>query len=216
MRGRNSPAQVLTELNNRGVKDVLVFCLDELTGFPEAIKGIYPKSDIQLCIVHMLPNSLKYISNKNRKEVVRDLKEIYHAETLERAEAALLRFGEKWNEKYPAIYALWERNWANIVTIFNYPAEIRKVKYPTNAIASLNGVIRSSIKTKRILWSDESALKIVWIAVAQASNKWTKPISNWHRRVKSLLREELGQISPSSVKKLYTVYLTELKPDEST
>ena len=90
------------------------------------------------------------------------------------------------------------------------------MKYPTNAIASLNGVIRSSIKTKRILWSDESALKIVWIAVAQASNKWTKPISNWHRRVKSLLREELGQISPSSVKKLYTVYLTELKPDEST
>ena len=110
------------------------------------------------------------------------MKEIHHAGTLERAEAALPRFGEKWNEKSPAIYALWERNWANIVTIFCYPAESRKVKYPTNAIASLNGVIRSSIKTKRILWSDESALKIVWISVAQASKKWTKPISNWHTR----------------------------------
>ena len=182
MRGLNSPAQVLTELNNRGVKDVLVFCLDGLTGFPEAIKGIYPKSDIQLCIVHMLPNSLKYVSYKNCKEVVLDLKQIYHAGTLERAEAALPRFGEKWNEKSPAIYALWERNWANVVTIFSYSAEIRKVIYPTNAIASLNGVIRSSIKTKRILWSDESALKMVWIAVEQASKKWTKPINNRHTR----------------------------------
>lgn len=124
MRGRNSPAQVLTELNNRGVKYVFVFCVDGLTGFPEAIKGIYPKSDIQLCIVHMLPNSLKYVSNKNRKEVVRDLKS--------------------------------------------------GMKNP------LNGVIRSRIKTKRILGRDESALKIVWIAVAQASKKWTMPISNWH------------------------------------
>ena len=98
-------AQVLTEMNNRGVKDVFVFCIDGLTGFPEAIKGIYPKSDIQLCIVHMIRNSLKYVSNKNRKEVVRDLKQIYHVGTLESAEAALLRFAEKWNEKYPAIYA---------------------------------------------------------------------------------------------------------------
>ena len=173
-------AQVLTEMNNRGVKDVFVFCIDGLTGFPDAIKGIYPKSDIQLCIVHMIRNSLKYVSYKNRKEVVRDLKQIYHAGTLESAEAALLRFAEKWNEKYPAIYALWERNWANIVTIFGYPAEIRRVIYTTNAIESLNGVIRSRIKTKRILGSDESALKIVWIAVGNASKKWTMPISNWH------------------------------------
>ena len=104
----------------------------------------------------------------------------YHAGTLERAEAALLKFDEKWNEKYPAIYALWERNYANIITIFGYPAEIRKVIYLTNAIEALNGVNRSRIKTKRILGSDERVLKIVWIAIGKASKKWTMPVSNWH------------------------------------
>ena len=172
-------AQVLTELNNRGVKDVFVFCIDGLRGFPEAIKGVYPKSDIQLCIVHMIRNSLRYVSWKDRKEVARDLKPIYQAGTLEGAQAALLKFGEKWNSKYAAIYELWERNWENVITIFTYPAEIRRVIYTTNAVESLNGVIRSRIKTKRILGSDESALKMVWIAVSQASKKWTMPISNW-------------------------------------
>ena len=174
-------AQVLTELNNRGVKDVFVFCVDGLTGFPDAIKGVFPKSDIQLCIVHLVRNSLKYVSWKYRKELARDLKGIYHAGTLEGAEAALLRLGEKWNEKSPAIYALWERNWQNIITIFTYPSEIRRVIYTTNAIESLNGVIRSRIKTKRILGSDESALKQVWIAVSNASKRWTMPISNWSK-----------------------------------
>ena len=174
-------AQVLTELNNRGVKDVFVFCVDGLTGFPDAIKGVFPKSDIQLCIVHLVRNSLKYVSWKYRKELARDLKEIYHAGTLEGAEAALLKLGEKWNEKSPAIYALWERNWENIITIFTYPSEIRRVIYTTNAIDSLNGVLRSRMKTKRILGSDESALKLVWIAVSNASKKWTMPISNWSK-----------------------------------
>ena len=174
-------AQVLTELNNRGIKDVFVFCVDGLTGFPDAIKGIYPKADIQLCIVHLVRNSLKYVGWKYRKELARDLKEIYHAGTLEGAEAALLRLGEKWNDKCPAIYALWERNWENIITIFTYPAEIRRVIYTTNAIESLNNVIRSRIKTKRILGSDESALKMVWIAVANASKKWTMPINDWSK-----------------------------------
>ena len=174
-------AQVLTELNNRGLKDVFIFCVDGLTGFPDAIKGIYPKADIQLCIVHLVRNSLRYVGWKYRKELARDLKEIYHAGTLEGAEAALLRLGEKWNEKSPAIYSLWERNWENIITIFTYPAEIRRVIYTTNAIESLNSVIRSRIKTKRILGSDESALKMVWIAVVNASHKWTMPISNWSK-----------------------------------
>ena len=172
-------AQVLTELNNRGVKDVFVFCIDGLSGFPEAIKGVYPKSDIQLCIVHMIRNSLRYVSWKDRKEVARDLKPVYQAGTMEGAQVALLKFAEKWNSKYAAIYELWERNWENVITIFTYPAEIRRVIYTTNAVESLNGVIRSRIKTKRILGSDESALKMVWIAVSQASKKWTMPISNW-------------------------------------
>ncbi len=174
-------AQVLTELNNRGVKDVFVFCVDGLTVFPEAIKGVFPKTDIQLCIVHLVRNSQKYVSRKYRKELGRDLKEIYHAGTLEGAEAALLRFGEKWNEKSPAIYALWERNWENIIPIFTYPSEIRRVIDTTNAIEALNGVIRSRLKTKLILGSDEGALKLVWIAVSNASKKWTMLISNWSK-----------------------------------
>ncbi len=174
-------AQVLTELNNRGVKDVFVFCVDGLTGFPDAIKGVFPKSDIQLCIVHLVRNSLKYVSWKYRKELARDLKEIYHAGTLEGAEAALLRLGEKRNEKSPAIYALWERNWENIITIFTYPSEIRRVIYTTNAIESLNGVVRSRLKAKRKLGRDEGALKLVWIAISNASKKWTMPINNWSK-----------------------------------
>ena len=174
-------AQVLTELNNRGVKDVFVFCIDGLKGFPEAIQGIYPQAEIQLCMVHMLRNSLKYVSWKDRKAVAGDLKEVYQAGTQEGAEVALLKFGEKWNGKYPMIGEMWMRSWENIITIYSYPAEIRRVIYTMNAIESLNGVIRSRIKTRRILWTDESALKLVWLAVAEASKKWTMPIAHWKR-----------------------------------
>ena len=172
-------AQVLTELNNRGVKDVFVFCVDGLTGFPEAIEGVFPKSDIQLCMVHMVRSSLKYVSSKDRKAIVHDLKGIYLAGTLEGAEAALLRFGEKWNNKYPAISDLWLRKWENLITIFSYPEQIRRVIYTTNAIESLNSVIKSRIKKHRIFNGDESALKAVWMAVIQASRKWTMPIKDW-------------------------------------
>ena len=127
----------------------------------------------------MIRNSLRYVSWKDRKEVACDLKPIYQAGTFDGVQASLLKFAEKWNSKYAAIYELWERNWENVITIFSYPAEIRRVIYTTNAaVEALNGVIRSRIKTKRILGSDESALKIVWIAVSQASKKWTMPISN--------------------------------------
>ena len=172
-------AQVLTELNNRGVKDVCIFCIDGLKGFPEAIEGVFPKSDIQLCVVHLVRNSLKYVSCKDTKEVVQDLKEIYRAGTLEAAEAALLRFGEKWDSKYPAISELWTRNWENLTAIFSYPEAIRQVIYTTNAIESLNSVIKGRIKRHKIFSSDESALKAVWMTVIQASKKWTMPISNW-------------------------------------
>ena len=174
-------AQVLTELNNRGVKDVFVFCVDGLTGFPEAIEGIFPKSDIQLCIVHMVRNSLKYVSWKDRKAVARDLKEIYRAGTLEGGEVALLKFSEKWSGKYPAIFDLWSRNWENLITIYSYPEEIRRVIYTTNAIESLNSVIKRRVKTHKIFCGDESALKVVWLAVAEASKKWTMPVSEWKK-----------------------------------
>ena len=169
-------AQVLAELNNRGVKDVGIFCIDGLTGFPQAIEGVFPKADVQLCMVHMVRNSLKYVSYKDSKAVVRDLKEIYQAGTLESAEAALLSFGEKWKQKYPAVFELWMRRWENVIQIFSYPQEIRKVIYTTNAIESLNSVVKKRIKGHRIFNSDESALKAIWLAVVHASKKWTMPL----------------------------------------
>ncbi len=172
-------AQVLAELNNRGVKDVGIFCIDGLTGFPQAIEGVFPKADVQLCMVHMVRNSLKYVSYKDSKAVVRDLKEIYQAGTLESAEAALLSFGEKWKQKYPAVFELWMRRWENVIPIFSYPQEIRKVIYTTNAIESLNSVVKKRIKGHRIFNSDESALKAIWLAVVHASKKWTMPLRDW-------------------------------------
>lgn len=129
------------------MKDVFVFCIDGLQGFPEAIEGVFQKADIQLCMVHMMRNSLSYVSYKDTKKVVHDLKEVYQSGTLEGAEAALLRFGEKWNSKYPAISEMWMRNWENLITIYSYPLEIRRVIYTTNAIESLNSVIRDEYKS---------------------------------------------------------------------
>lgn len=174
-------AQVLAELNNRGIKDVGIFCVDGLTGFPQAIEGVFPKADVQLCMVHMVRNSLKYVSFKDSKAVARDLKEIYQAGTLEGAEAALLRFEEQWKKKYPAVSELWIRHWENVIPIFSYPAEIRKVIYTTNAIESLNSAIKKRIKGHRIFSSDESAIKAVWLAVVQASKKWTMPLRDWKK-----------------------------------
>ena len=161
-------AQVLAELNNRGIKDVGIFCVDGLTGFPQAIEGVFPKADVQLCMVHMVRNSLKYVSCKD-------------SGTLEGAEAALLRFEEQWKKKYPAVSELWIRHWENVIPIFSYPAEIRKVIYTTNAIESLNSAIKKRIKGHRIFSSDESAIKAVWLAVVQASKKWTMPLRDWKK-----------------------------------
>lgn len=172
-------SQVLTDLNNRGVKDVFVFCVDGLKGFPEAISGVFPSADVQLCVVHMVRNSLKKVPWKDRKEVARDLRDIYRAGTLEGAEQSLKKFGEKWDTKYPMISSSWQENWENLVAIYKYPAAIRNVIYTTNAIESLNSVIRKGIRNRRIFPSDESALKLVWMTIAQASKKWTMPIPNW-------------------------------------
>lgn len=153
--------------------------MDGLKGFPEAISGVFPQADIQLCVVHMVRNSLKKVPWKERKEVAKDLRDIYRAGTLEGAEQALKKFGEKWDEKYPMISSSWRANWENLIAIYKYPAEIRNVIYTTNAIESLNSVIRKGIKNRRIFPNDESALKLVWMTIIQASKKWTMPIPNW-------------------------------------
>jgi transposase-like protein len=170
---------VLTELKNRGVQDVMVACIDGLKGFPEAISAIFPKTQIQLCIVHMVRNSLKFVAWKDRKEVADDLKVIYHSISVEQAEMELQRFADKWDALYPRISMSWQSNWANLIAFFQYPKEIRKVIYTTNSIESLNSVIRKACNNHKLFPNDNAALKVVFLAVEQTTKKWTMPIQNW-------------------------------------
>ena len=172
-------AQVLSEISGRGVKDVFVFCVDGLTGFPQAIKSVFPHSDIQLCLVHMMRQSLAAVPDKDRKAVSSDLKKVYHAPSEEGARSALEDFAAKWDQKYASISRKWRSHWEDLITIFKYPPDIRKAIYTTNSIESLNMVIRKGIRGRRIMPSEESALKLVWIAAAEAAKKWTMPIRDW-------------------------------------
>lgn len=170
---------ILTELKNRGLEDILICCVDGLSGFPEAIASVYPNCKIQVCVVHMVRNSLKYVSWKDRKALAADLKAIYGAKTLEEAELALSAFSDKWDTKYPTISQSWLRNWENLTTFFAYPADIRRAIYTTNAIESLNMTLRKVIKNKRVFPSDESVFKLLYLAIHNISKKWTMPIHNW-------------------------------------
>lgn len=170
---------VLTELQNRGVNDILIACVDGLKGFPDAIRSAFPQTQIQLCIVHMVRNSMKYVPWKDYKAVAADLKRIYHCVTEDEALLALEQFGERWDEKYPQISRSWQAHWENLNTLFNYPADIRKAIYTTNAIESLNSVIRKAIKKRKLFPTDDSAKKVVYLAIMDASKKWTMPIRNW-------------------------------------
>jgi putative transposase len=170
---------VLTELKNRGLQDILIACVDGLKGFPEAIAAEYPQTKIQLCIVHMVRNSLKYVSWKDYKAITADLKAIYKASTEDAALLELERFGEKWDEQYPQISKSWHNHWPNLITLFEYPPDIRRVIYTTNAIESLNSVIRKATKQRKVFPTDDSAMKVVYLAIQSASKKWTMPIRNW-------------------------------------
>ena len=170
---------VLTEPQNRGLRDIFIVCVDGLTGFPDAIKTAYPNAKVQLCIVHMVRHSLKYVVHKDMKQVAGDLKKIYNASTLAVAETALEEFSKKWDSKYPAISKSWRNNWDNLITIFDYPGEIRRIIYTTNAIESLNSVIRKAIKNRKIFPSDKSACKIIYLAIMAASKKWSMPLRDW-------------------------------------
>ncbi len=170
---------VLTELNNRGVKDILIACVDGLKGFPDAINAVFPDTHIQLCIVHMVRNSLKYVSWKDYKAVTADLKQIYQATTEEDALLALDQFSERWDDNYPQISKSWRNHWENLNTFFAYPKDIRKAIYTTNAIESLNSVIRKAIKKRKLFPTDDAAKKVVYLAIMAASKKWTMPIHNW-------------------------------------
>ncbi|MCW6643645.1 IS256 family transposase [Yersinia ruckeri] len=169
---------ILTELKNRGLQDILIACVDGLKGFPDAINSVYPQTHIQLCIIHMVRNSLKYVSWKDYKGVTSGLKEVYQAPTEEAALVALDKFANVWDEKYPQISKSWRTHWENLNTFFGYPADIRKAIYTTNAIESLNSVIRQAIKKRKVFPTDESVRKVIYLAIQAASKKWNMPIQN--------------------------------------
>lgn len=181
---------------NRGLEQILIACVDGLSGFPEAIEVEYPNAKVQLCIIHMVRNSLRYVSWKDYKAVTADLKGIYKSASEEEARVELERFAEKWDEKYPNIAKSWNAHWANLITIFDYPEEIRKAIYTTNAIESLNSVIRKATKKRKIFPNDESALKVVFLATQAASKKWTMPIKNWKQAMNRFAIEFEEQLAP--------------------
>ena len=185
---------ILTELQNRGIQDIFIACVDGLKGFPEAINTAYPNTKVQLCIVHMVRNSLRFVPWKDRKAVAADLKKIYSSPTVDEAERELLDFGQTWDNKYGAISKSWIEHWPNLITLFDYPEEIRRVIYTTNAIESLNSVIRKAIKNRKIFPHDNSALKVTWLAIQAASKKWTMPLHHWNVVLNRFMIEYQGRL----------------------
>ena len=171
--------RVLTELKNRGLKDILIACCDGLTGFPDAIQAVYPQTQVQLCIVHLMRNCLKYVPWKDKKQVAADLKPIYQAATIEEAERALDAFSQEWDDLYPAISQIWLRHWEHVIPIFDYPMAIRRVIYTTNAIESLNRSFRKIIKTKAVFPDEESVFKLLYLSMKNIIKKWIRPMRDW-------------------------------------
>jgi putative transposase len=170
---------VITELKNRGVKDIFIACVDGLKGFPEAIETIYPKTQVQLCLVHLMRFSLAYVSFKDRKSVAADLKVIYRAASAAEAENKLAEFGEKWDARYASISKSWCANWARVIPMFGFPDDIRRAVYTTNARESLNMSLRKDIKTRASFPNDEAAFKLLYLALRNIAKKWTMPIPHW-------------------------------------
>jgi len=177
--GANFWLQVLTDLNNRGVKDILIASVDGLTGFPKAINTIFPKTKVQLCIVHQIRNSLKYVASKNKKEFAKDLKLVYTAVSKEAAEMELDRLEEKWGGKYPIVIKSWRNKWENLSLYFEYPEDIRRIVYTTNIIESVHRQFRKLTKTKGAFPNENSLLKLLYVGIQNAQKKWTMPIQNW-------------------------------------
>lgn len=171
--------QIVTELKNRGVQEIFIACVDGLKGFPEAIESVYPETQVQLCIVHMVRHSLKYVSWKRRKEVATDLKAIYSSATEEQAAIHLEEFSQKWDKEYPSISSSWRNNWQRIIPLFGYPPGIRKVIYTTNAIESLNMSLRKVTKNRGSFPNDEAVFKLLYLALRNIAKKWTMAIHDW-------------------------------------
>jgi len=184
--GANFWLSVLTDLQNRGVNDILIACTDNLKGFTEAISTVFSKTDVQSCIVHQIRNSLKYVASKDQKEFMQNLKPVYQAVSIEVAEMELEKLAEKWNKKYPVVIESWQRNWSKLSTYFKYPAAIRKLIYTTNTIEGYHRQIRKVTKTKGAFTSDMALLKLIYLATLNIEKKWTQPLHNWGITVSQL------------------------------
>jgi len=184
--GANFWLSVLTDLQARGVEDILIASVDGLKGFPEAINAIYPQTEVQLCIVHQIRNSIRYVVSKEQKEFAKDLKLIYQAPTKEVAEEELLKLEEKWGKKYPLVINSWKNKWENLSVFFKYPAEIRKIIYTTNIIESVHRQFRKLTKTKGAFPNENSLLKLLYLGIQNASKKWTMPVRNWSLTISQL------------------------------
>jgi transposase-like protein len=184
--GANFWLQVLTDLNNRGVQDILIASVDGLKGFPEAINAIFPNTEVQLCIVHQIRNSIRYVASKNQKEFMKDLKQIYQAVSKEAAEEALIQLEDKWGKKYPIVIQSWKNKWENLSAYFKYPEDIRRIIYTTNIIESVHRQFRKLTKTKGAFPNENSLLKLLYMGIQNASKKWTMPMRNWSLTVSQL------------------------------
>jgi len=172
-------AGILASLKERGVKDILIACVDGLTGFPDAINALFPKTEVQLCVIHQIRNSLRYVASGDQKEFMIDLKEIYRASSKDVAETNLLKLGEKWGTKYPIVINSWNNNWENLSTYFKYDTNIRKLIYTTNAVEGLHRMVRKYTKSKGAFTSENALLKLVYCAYMKILKKWSMPIFNW-------------------------------------
>lgn len=177
---------VLNDLKARGVSDVLIACIDGLAGFPEAISSVFPQTEIQLCIVHQIRNSLKHIASKNQKEFMADLKKVYQATNLEQAEYNFLLLEEKWGSKYPMVIKSWRNNWDNLFSYFKYSQEVRKLVYTTNPIEGFHRQVRKYTKTKGAFTSENALLKLVFCAIKAIDKKWSQPLHNWGMTISQL------------------------------
>lgn len=184
--GANYWLSVLTDLYNRGVEDILIACVDGLTGFPEAIATIYPNTEVQQCVIHQIRNSLKYVASKHQKEFMADLKPVYRAVSKEAAEIELERLEAKWGQHYPIVLRSWRNKWVNLSVYFKYPEYVRKAIYTTNAIEAVHRQFRKLTKTKGGFPNENSLLKLLYAGILNASKKWTMPIQNWNMTLSQL------------------------------
>lgn len=184
--GANFWLQVLSDLSNRGVRDILIACIDGLKGFPEAITTIFPKAEIQLCIIHQVRNSLKYVASKDQKAFMKDLKKVYQAATKDLAESKLLELEQTWGKKYPVVLKSWYANWDKLSNYFKYPMDIRRLIYTTNMVEGFHRQLRKVTKTKGAFTSENALVKLLYLAIQNISEKWTQPLRNWGQTISQL------------------------------